>query len=346
MKKSRRSEKKPTTEQLRKLYEEATEFKKLQPWKWLYDMDLICVENPKDGTVGYCSVMGRGGDHYALGVYLGDKGLMGFIEVLDQEGIPNHQVMHYQDCLMASFEDRVLLSPQDRKEIKSLGLSFRGRNAWPVFRRHEEGYHPWYINEEECVFLTHALEQTRFVATRVKEGKLPMDMERGQTILRRSKGQGEHLEWESVKIQLDIPHREYQPLIIEDEMLIKKLKNAKSLGGGHLEVDCCFLPGMIQKKRTDRPYYPKAFLIADHETGMILKFETYGSKEEDVNMTMNTMIQFCLEIGVPKKIIVRSAFMQNVLSDFCRISGIEIQLSTRLPAIDEMMEAMSRDFNG
>lgn len=43
--------------------------------------------------------------------------------------------MHYQDCLMCSFEDRNELAGADRKQIKDLGLTFRGKNAWPMFRR-------------------------------------------------------------------------------------------------------------------------------------------------------------------------------------------------------------------
>ena len=50
-----RKDNKPTVEQLKELYEEASEFKKAQPWKWLYDADIICVENSKDKMMGYCS---------------------------------------------------------------------------------------------------------------------------------------------------------------------------------------------------------------------------------------------------------------------------------------------------
>ena len=60
----------PTVEQLQELYEAAAVFKQEQPWEFLFDSDIICVENPKDKMVGYCSVMGMGGEHYALGVYL------------------------------------------------------------------------------------------------------------------------------------------------------------------------------------------------------------------------------------------------------------------------------------
>lgn len=39
---------------------------------------MIRVENPADKSIGYCSVMGSVGEHYALGVYLDDERLYGF----------------------------------------------------------------------------------------------------------------------------------------------------------------------------------------------------------------------------------------------------------------------------
>ena len=169
---------KPTEDQLKELYEAAAAFKQAQPWKWLYDADIICVENPKDKMMGYCSVMGRAGEHFALGVYLDMEGLYGFNQLMGHaDVIPSHQALHYQNCLMCSYEDRDILAEEDRKQIKVLGLSFRGRNAWPMFRRYEPGYYPWFINKEECVFLTHALRQVIFVAENVLNGQLRMDAE-------------------------------------------------------------------------------------------------------------------------------------------------------------------------
>ena len=56
--------------------------------------------------MGYCSVMGRGGEYYALGVYLGDQAFAEFLDLRSNSDIiPDHQALHYQDCLMCSFED-------------------------------------------------------------------------------------------------------------------------------------------------------------------------------------------------------------------------------------------------
>ncbi len=62
--------KEPTANQLRQLYSAAAAFRRAEPWQTFYDSDLIGgVENPIDKTIGYCSVMGKSGQHFALGVF-------------------------------------------------------------------------------------------------------------------------------------------------------------------------------------------------------------------------------------------------------------------------------------
>ncbi|PLR75973.1 hypothetical protein CU633_18065 [Bacillus sp. V3-13] len=340
-----RKDNKPTDEQLKELYQAASNFKLAQPWNWLYDADIICIENPKDKTMGYCSIMGRGGEHYALGVYLGDEGIFGFYNLMENsDTIPDHQVLHFQNCLMCSFEDRDQLANEDRKQIKTLGLSFRGRNAWPMFRRFEPGYNPWFINQEECIFLTHALRQTLFVATNVMTGQLRMDMEQGKTILRYSEEKDGKLEWYCKEIQLAFPTVSYSPVTISDDVLIQKIKKAGSMGDVSLQADTCYMPSAVQENKDKRPYFPRIFILAEQKSGQVLDFEIYGSVRDDANVTLNKLIGMCLEKGIPKEIQVRSEAMAAILDDFCKKAGIKLKVVKRLSGIDQVIEEMAYRF--
>nr|PZN07671.1 MAG: hypothetical protein DIU64_11950 [Caldicoprobacter oshimai] len=87
---------KPTMDEWKELYQAAIGFKDAQPWQWLYDMDLICVQNPADKAMGYCSIMGRKGKFFGLGVYLGPQGLFSFMEMAEKGNtLPVSQTMHY-----------------------------------------------------------------------------------------------------------------------------------------------------------------------------------------------------------------------------------------------------------
>lgn len=335
----------PTDAQLMDLYQAALDFKKAEPWKHLYDADIICVENPMDKMVGYCSVMGRAGEHYALGVYLGDEGISGFCDLMkNAETTPYHQALHFHDCIMCSFEDRVQLAKQDREQIKALGLSFRGRNAWPLFRRYEPGYHPWFINQYECLFLTHALRQTLFVAQEVIDGRLRMNMEEGETILRYGKEKDGKLEWYCKEIAVDYPTVIFSPVEINDEPLIQRIKKAERIRNTSFQVDTCYMPSPVQEKKNERPYYPRLFMVVELKSGIVVDYHMYRSISDDADVTLNRLIDMCLDRGVPREIQVGSAKMAAILDDFCQKADIRLKMVKNLAGIEQMMEEMAYRF--
>ena len=337
-----REKNKPTNEQLIELYQAAMDFKKAEPWQHLYDGDLICVENPVDKMVGYCSVMGKAGEHYALGVYLGDEGIAGFYDSLENaETIPYHQALHLQNCVMCSLEDRDQLAKQDKEQIKALGLSFRGKNAWPLFRRYEPGYHPWFINQYECLFLTHALKQTLFVVQEVIEGRIRMNMEEGETILRYSKKKDGKLEWYSKEITVAHPVVIFSPVEINDELLIQRVKREERIENISFQIDTCYMPSPVQENMDERPYYPRLFLVVETESGLIVDYHMYKKIDDDADVTLKKLISFCLEKGVPREIQVRSVKMVAILDDFCQKAGIKLKMVKTLPGVDQVLERMA-----
>jgi hypothetical protein len=60
------------------LYQAAICVKEIAPWEWMSETDLFGVQNPETGEIGFVSVMGMLGEHYAVAVYLGPEGLYGF----------------------------------------------------------------------------------------------------------------------------------------------------------------------------------------------------------------------------------------------------------------------------
>ena len=114
-----------TYAQWQRLYELAIELKEMAPWTWMSEMDLFGLQNPKDGQLGFVSIMGELGEHFALALYRGPKGLAGFWSVAEGKNLELYPDIFQVPHLQASFEDRSTLTDQDRQLIKALGFPLR-----------------------------------------------------------------------------------------------------------------------------------------------------------------------------------------------------------------------------
>jgi len=176
----------PTLEEWRKLYQAAVRVKEIAPWEWMTETDVFGVQNPETGQTGFVSVMGMLGEHLALAVYLGPEGLYRFWGFQQMAATGPPETLFELPHLQVSFEDRNKLNQKDRDVINSLGLRFRGRQAWPMFRSYRPGFWPWYLEAAEARFLTFALEQAVDVALRFKEAPAMLEAPDEQSYLVRT----------------------------------------------------------------------------------------------------------------------------------------------------------------
>jgi hypothetical protein len=228
----------PTPSEWHRLYQATIRVKEIAPWEWMTETDIFGVQDPETGEIGFVSIMGMLGEHLAVAVYLGAEGLYsfwGFQQIADSAppeallGIPH---------LQASFEDRGELSAKDRAVIKELGLKFRGRQEWPLFRSYRPGYLPWYLEAPEAQTLTYALEQAVEVTLRFKEDPGMLDPSDEESYLvrvpREVRG---NLVWEDEVVRVPPVEPEPIPVVMDLEALayVKQLPR----GEHTLEMGLC-----------------------------------------------------------------------------------------------------------
>lgn len=254
-----------------RLYDAADKFRDAAPWIWMQESNLFAVQDPQTNELGFCSVLGNNGEHFALNVYRGAEGLAKLIALTYMDEIPPMTGLQMQKCLAVSFEDRAELWPEDLKQIKSLKRRYRGRNKWPLFRNFEPGYLPWMISDTgEISLLTNALEQGLEVCLKYKD-KPQQLMKYEDKYLARIPGKGKAgSEWKEEWI----PVPEYNEDELYDDVRFNQIKleqiaGAKSVSDQTWEIGLFVLPGPIQDGR-ERPYFANMMLVADEHSQMVL----------------------------------------------------------------------------
>ena len=93
------------------LYQAAIAFQQVSPWEWMDNEGIFAVENPDDGEVGYCSIMGSGGEEFGLGMLVGEEGYTRYQELISGETEPEEIEDHIMERSIAMLlVDRALRS--------------------------------------------------------------------------------------------------------------------------------------------------------------------------------------------------------------------------------------------
>lgn len=263
----------PSTQEWKKLYELMDKVRGISPWDWLEEDDIFAVQDPETEKIGFVSVMGAIGEHYSIAVYRGEKGLLGFWDFheSDPEKELAYQKLFEIPHIQASFEDRKYLFSEDKKIIKKLGLTYRGRDAWPMFRRYRPGFVPWFITSADAKLLICVLEQTVEVSLGVKtDADMLYPDDQDGYLLRKRINTGNRTEWRDF-----IWHETKEPagpVEFFSDMIafnnVRKLQNAAY----SLEMELFMSPHAVSENE-DGPYYPYILLMVETGQGLVLGHE-------------------------------------------------------------------------
>lgn len=329
------------------LYQLAFAFRKTKLWKSLYESELFAVALPT-GEVGYCSIMGFGGEHLALALYIGNKGLDSF-RLLQEAGVAEmhplkaYEAMLRQDCLQCSFESKDTLSPQELSAVRAYAsrhrISIRGANAFPQFMRFRPATHPWPISEQGDIrLLCAALQAVLEVSERVKGGdKLRLGFREGPAydrsvpLLTRA---GEGFVWDLHPLPTKQPIQYSEPNL-KDELLSARLRKARKRSGAWV-CDVVLVPQPVMEDEASVPIFPYTLLAAVCETGMALPTEIVTNFEGGTEALLRALGNRMLEHGVPKEIRMVNARTYALLKNFAAALKIELVLQPENDLLDEM----------
>jgi hypothetical protein len=330
----------------RNLYTLARQVAELQPWTWMLESDVFAVELPETHRVVFVSVMGARGEHIAVAVYPDNAAITAFWELQINGEARAEQVLELPQ-IQLSLESRDQLQPEDRKIAKDLGLTFRGKNAWPLFRSYQPGFFPWFIEGDEAAMLTVALEQLLQVAPRIRIDRNSFLHDDLESYLVRVRNQAGEWADEFRKIPRNPSTPAHVPLNPAD------IRQCRALPGveNRVEVDLFMMPTPIQDDGL-RPYFPYMLALAEAESGaivgqeMLMPIEAIDGKVWA--MLPEKFLNQLKQIGVlPAALVVRSGRVEKFLRPVAQALGIQLRARRRLPKLDviktELVEMLSRN---
>ena len=329
----------PSLQEWHTLYRSAIDFWKIQPWLWVDDTDIFGVKNPEDGKIGYCCVVGALGEFLGLVVYLGTEGLESYLKIQMSES-PEEDVLSTAKCLVASFEDRKSLQKPDHGVIKRLELKFRGAKSWPLFRSYEPGYYPWYLNQPQVRFLTHALDQAAEVSLLMKlNGNLLTNSEKARYLVRIPEGSGPELHWKDEWLSpIPLERAKYEVPVL-DEIRLQRIKKRGLRPAGIWEVDFFHFPAPIQEG--GRPFFPLCLLIVDQVSGFVFKSHL-ESKDQHRPEFLNQMLNVIDETSLlPQEIWVKKEEVFQLFEVLVSRLGLKMKQVKRLKQLEKAQKAMN-----
>jgi uncharacterized protein DUF6930 len=324
----------------RNLYDAAMTFRDLACWDWMSDLDVFGVQNPDNGEIGYCCVLGQLGEFFGLVVYIGTEGLEQYRKVRSgkiRAGSP--EFVGSQSCLSAWFGKKRDLDRSDLQVIKNLGLKYHGANAWPQFRALRIGYLPWYLSEDEARYLTLCLEQAREIALCVeKDPNWLLPARKNHYLVRVPIRQTDGWGWESHSLKPALPSKPNVCPYPLDEIRLQRIKKTNQARQGAWEIDGIYIPTPVEGK--DRPFFPYSLLCADHESGFILG--TVVAEPATWESEFPSSILDCVENHklMPSVLWVRKEELRHLLEPLASCLGIKVQMAKRLPTVDRARKAL------
>lgn len=317
------------------LYDAATEFRKIEPWRWMKETDIFGVKDPRTGEIGYCCIMGELGEVLAMAVYRGTEGLLGYQKILKGQIKPGDpDSLYVQDCLIVTFEGSRSLEKEDRQIIKDLGLTFRGRNAWPVFRDYKPGYFPWFLDRDAVLSMTAALQQAKDVCLRALEStKLLRPSKRNLCLVRVPEVKENGVLWKDEWKAPASVEEEEEPQAPVDEIRIQRIKKVAKSSSVKWEIDFFYTPTPVAEG--GRPYFPYAIMIVDQDSGFV-----HGMHLTQVDRHKTEFIKeflSCIEQSsiLPEEILLRKEEAARIFEPYTSRLNIKLTIGGKLKHLDK-----------
>lgn len=332
-----------TPEQFRSIYTSAIILARLAPWDWMDDTQVFGVEDPLTGIIGWCVVLGGSEQVFGLNVFMGDRGYSHLMEIMAGGMSTNPNLAVEMDALVLHYNDKKETSDEEalafRDAASAKRLMVGGRRRWPWARRFEPWRYPRAVTEEECRFLSEVVGQVYDVARRLAaKPDMKLSCRDGRLLVRVRHGRDGDAwidSWESPGIWVRSTV-EASPDADRLQGILGQSKRSTDIW----EVDTFPLSALVQE--AGAIYYPRAVLVMNKTSRMILHAGVLKPEERNWNPVMDTILESMERNGsVPSVLRVRNADLYSILKPLRATLGIRVRQVDSMPLMDSAARELS-----
>lgn len=333
----------------------AFRFRETVAWKTLDDSKIFAVKLSNGQNV-YCSIMGNGGEHYSLGIYIGEEGFSSYLRILKSDGsmITNLRNVTKADCINCDFMQAKEIDNKVKKIIRqyaeSHGISIPRKHGWVDFTRVKPYKAQWCITDsDDAMIAEEALRAAIFLANEFKDkgyeevgldpnsdypsnkggAKIPLIVhdDNGYSIL--------STQTPALK---DI---EYVSPIFNNDILAHNIASMHKTGTILCRMEHIQAP--IMSKDDEQPQLPGMFIMLNQSDGEMLPPCTTIDYPDDTQKVLTELANHFCMLGIhPEKIIVSDMPTFALISDFCNKCGIKLKKIDSMPELDYACDCMAQ----
>ncbi len=316
------------------LLELSNDLKKLKPWQYLRDEEVVVIHFEDVDYKVLVSVMGAGGEEFGLMIFDMEHGYNSLVKILYEKN-SSSDFPYALNALTVNFVDREELDPADYQLIKDCGLSYRGKKNWIQFRSYLEGTHPErpiYLEVELLIDVVRTMinitearkagwEYPQLAAHQYPTFKMQMDGKLQEIYI----------------LQINIPKPTYE--CYEEISIFEKAKYKKKPKSAlQLEYDLFYMPFGVETEETNRIVYPIAGMLVERGSNFVIEHEMLPLPKMPP-IAQGVLWGFLQGLEVrPSKIFV-SRELKPMLQPLAKIVGVEL-VESELPCIQEVREFM------
>lgn len=328
----------PTLAEWQTLYELADCVRAANPWPHFAEDAIWGVQNPETAELGFINLNAGPEQPTAVALYLGADGLHDY---LDKKAAQASSLTHVSR-LQLSFQSRTDLKSKDLAVIKQLGLRYRGKEAWPLFRNHRPGLLPWFLTAVEVRFFSHALAQLLLVSQRQQTDPslVTAVAPDGRYLLRLPPGDGRD-DWQDSWQPIPAPEPKAYHLQMDNHALMR-LK-LLPMSPKTVDIDFFWTPTVVTGAG-ERPFYGFVLMVVDPQTNFILSTDALIANPDIMamwNMIPMKVVQILARVKLrPQRIRVVLPSLLAFLRPLESHIGCQLEQVGALPELEQIKQLL------